>query len=1118
MLPTDSNISNSDSAATRSVLERLPDEIIVQILLQTDPNGFASLILLNRRWRQVSSQAYLYSHQLSRCPSYLTTQKSHSIPRGDSLSRLRSLFLREIKRNLFEAYLRPNEIIINLTTSPGNLYPKSEKESFQYSLSPHGHYILAYSSTRILVLDATDQEITVERGFKILQRPTSITITDDGSILAVLSSDLQVDIYDLTKKETRHVRAIILDHTPRTIALSPNGSVLAAAYDAGIEVSSLKQNNNSTDRRSVKCYTVDSLNFSSDGSQILGTTLHTQNPSTVVLTAPYFDTGATLQEDSVSALWTTSILFPNGSRDCSHAALLPNSEGEEANWAFAYDRVFETFRAVRIDDLRNGTTYFTGPVADSSISSKLLPSSLPAANKSGNVVASAFDGFIWLYGIPKNLEAMPISKNNIYSSIESGAQSNLDQSTPSSSESSVNSNNRQNEEFGKIPQWQHLGDKARNTFVEGRNVSFFQRVSDLTWVKSSKLSGDRLIAVASKTSNHFLVDEDKNTQPVDTGQIMILDFTIAPLNGKRSFITINVDVNNYEMLDKDKYGLETELTRVRMRNLAQQDSRSHVVQREVEDASNSFLNRIHNDQRMNNQTYPTSSEEEVFDTPYSHSSPRSGSTLRRAATAAAINRRFDSHVTNSTYTIEYRRVDGQEEYPHESDADDWVPPPPPYTCNSTVTPPEHSQDNLSETKISNTLPMCLNQALNINRCNYANIDRCYQDQNAISENIEEYYRESSLQQHGSCEFNRSAQNEPGPSHDYAFDDRYDVSPTVTPPLGSPQFNGYSQNPPEEVIDGISMNESLVIPSNGDVNRSEVSSILDQPIFSIQDSTIFSDKIQSPKKELLTGCQKLPDVTSIGSRKNKNTHSWDQLFRSKDDCNFPDRQKTFNNLTQRVENRVERLSTKFPLSNKIVSATRSFRGRTPKMLRRSTAPESVDYASQSLDRSKYLSSHEYTQARPYQYRHFSEDNIQNDRYGLQNNEIFSDSFYFSSQNTSFCCASSQSHLTSQLILNGNRELHLQSGDGQVINPESHASGNSHETFNDLSLPVKLSRKIVADSQGISQRKSLPGNKGGPNNSANLAVGHNESKFNINYSSSKQLSSLDVEVKKKKCTIM
>ena len=89
-----------------------------RILQLTTPNTFASLIILNRKWRMVSQQAYLYAHHLSRCPSYSAAHNSlPDTENDDSLPRLRRLFAHEIKRNLFEAYLRPKETIINLVST-----------------------------------------------------------------------------------------------------------------------------------------------------------------------------------------------------------------------------------------------------------------------------------------------------------------------------------------------------------------------------------------------------------------------------------------------------------------------------------------------------------------------------------------------------------------------------------------------------------------------------------------------------------------------------------------------------------------------------------------------------------------------------------------------------------------------------------------------------------------------------------------------------------------------------------------------------------------------------------------------------------------------------------------
>ncbi|PMD40014.1 hypothetical protein L207DRAFT_35534 [Hyaloscypha variabilis F] len=714
--------SAADSSSVRSAaFERLPDEIIQQILRLTSPNSFASLIILNRRWRTVSQQAYLYAHHLSQCPSYAAAYPTNAIQEDEeSLPRLRRLFAREIKRNLFEAYLRPRETVISLVSTSISSSSAPGGEAFHFSLSPKGRYVLAYSSSRIHVIDVTGAEVEVKRELKILRRPASTTITDDGSLLAVLSTDLQVDLYDLTGEHPKHTRAVALDYTPRTIALSPTGAVLAAAYDSGVEVSSLDPSGLSTDRRAVKCYAVDSLSFSADGTQLLGTTIQSRNPSTVVLTAPYYDPGGSSPEESVSALWTTSILFPNGSRDCSHGVLLPSSSEGETSWTFTYDRVFETFRAVRIEDLRNGTTYFTGPIADSASVTKLMPSTLPAAARSGDLVAAGFQGAIWLYGVPEDLEALPITKEGENSNTESEVGTPLSQIGRRNSAPSLRSVNPLRESIiNRTPQWQLLCDRLRNTFVQGRMIGSLDRVSAMTWVDlpSGSSNAERLVAVAPGVGGQSPISEDDSMNPVDGGRISILDFDYAPNDGKKTILTIEVGMNEPEILEEEHRDLDTEVAIVRRRTVAQRrGNRSHVSRSAtttlprlprsdappmptIRDAGDPFTPRSPPIRRPSQQTTSTEQsdnasvydDQEAFDAPYSHTAPRSGTTLRRAATAAAVNRRFHPRVPEH---IEYRRADGRNEHPHESDADNWVPPPPPYSRDPVPPLPEHIQRSL----------------------------------------------------------------------------------------------------------------------------------------------------------------------------------------------------------------------------------------------------------------------------------------------------------------------------------------------------------------------------------------------------------------------------------------
>ncbi|KAI1390131.1 uncharacterized protein F4822DRAFT_225043 [Hypoxylon trugodes] len=689
-----------------SAFDKLPDEIIEQILQLTDPNSFASLVLLNSKWRRVSHQAHLYAHHLLLCESY---GASHSSVPGagaddeDNLPKLQRLFAREVKRNLFEAYLRPRTTTIKLISNCIGSSSAPGGEGMQFSPSPKGHHILAYNSSRIFVLDIREPELAVKREFKILRRPAAACVLDDASLLAVLSTDMQIDLYDLSKVPPRRLQSLILDNSPRAIALSPCGSVLAAAYEGGIEVSSISPGALPTDRRAVKCDGVDSLAFSCDGTQLLGTTTTSHTPNTVILTAPYYDPGNQMsEENNISALWTTSILFPNTSRDCSHAVLLQESTSMEATWTFTYDRSFETFRAVRIDDLRNGTTYFTGPCPSSPSPGPLLPCTLPAANYQGDLVSAGFDGNdVWLYGVPEDLEAVP---ENTHTMLDPSGTPSLQRMN--SGISARSSARVQETSDSRVPQWQILCDKLRNTFVSGRKVAQMSGVSTVKWVSGFGDTSlkERLVIAARGVMPPKLVTEEDGIDFVDGGRVTILDFDYGLEDGEEKEITIEVGSEEPEVLEEEHRDIDTEVAIVRRRtqrrgnnmsrnsmmSIAASTSRqvdallrpstSHVDEMEDPLVPRPMATARRGSRPALEETEDVSLEEaqEALDAPYAHANPRSGPTLRRAATAAAVNRRRNPQPA-AAGRVEYRRADGRAEHPHESDADNWVPPPPPYT-------------------------------------------------------------------------------------------------------------------------------------------------------------------------------------------------------------------------------------------------------------------------------------------------------------------------------------------------------------------------------------------------------------------------------------------------------
>ena len=701
-----------------------------------DPATFSSLVLVSHEWHAASEIPHLYAFHLSRCPSFSIKNDVITGPFDeDSLLWLKRRFFQEIKRNLFDVFLRPRRTEINListNTSSAAAFPAGE--AFDFTFSPNGHWTLALSSSRIYVIDTFSPSVSVERELKVLRRPVSAAILDDGSLLAVLSSDHRVNIYSLADRRVKHCRTLSLDNPPNTIALSPKGEVLAAAYNEGIEVHSLATSALSTGRRDVKCDSVDSLAFSCDGTVLFGTTQNSPTPNTVVLSAPFYsETNQELPNSGIlSHMWTSQILFPNNTRDCSHAALLPHHSEGDSCWAFTYDRVFESFRAVRTDDLRNGTTYFTGPKTSGksrprSARRKLVPCTLPATSDRGELVAAGFFGKeLWLYGVPESLDSIspsqldePVSRNEPVRRSSTSSSNERGQQSPARSLSRGEA-----AELKALPQWQVLVDRSRNVFAKGRRLTNVPGLTGVHWVsrkiqspKSYSLAQRLVIVAAGGPSNRpATLDE---FAIIDGGRLVILDFDRTEEDGKCEEVTMEVGNVPPEILEEEHIDMETEIALVRQRTVRRRSNAkmgtsvaeilasapdhplpqlpvpplpaaASTVVGEASATSGDSSSIGHTAQE-NVSAEGLSLEEAsaVFDGPYSHTHPRSRSSLYRSATAVAASRQRNPRRIIPPGQAEMRRADGRGELPHESDADNWVPPPPPYTPDADRPLPEH---------------------------------------------------------------------------------------------------------------------------------------------------------------------------------------------------------------------------------------------------------------------------------------------------------------------------------------------------------------------------------------------------------------------------------------------
>ena len=628
--------------------------------------------------------------------------------------------MQEAKRNLFSVFTRPRQTVISListTTSSSGAFPYGE--AYEFSFSAKGHWCLATSSSRIIVIDTASDLPCVKRELKVVRKPLSAHILESGKRLAVLSTSHKVNIYGLEEEAPKHVRSVELNGPAHTLTLSSHGEVLAVAYDGGVEVYSLAESALPTEKRAVKSERVDSLSFSRDGTMLLGTTMGSKNPSTVVVSAPYFtETAEDMpQAEVISHMWTSQILFPYSSRDCSHAALLPRKIDHDANWTLTYDRVFESFRAVRTDDLRNGTTYFTGPKPKTGrerqrSKSMLTPSTLPAITQYGELVAAGFMGSeVWLYGVPEDLDSHTAVTDGPSSIDEYRVIDAVGPSTVPQEEGSG--------EVDGLPRWQLLVDKYRNVFAKGQRIAKASGVNQVCWVlgpqteKGLQCVRERLIIGAPGGVTMADELEQEEMAPLDGGRLIILDFNWSPQGGDIREITMEVGNVEPQPLKEEDTDMDTEIAIVRRRTVARRDGipRSQVTSvaealrpenepvppvPPIPSAVGFGLDREPSaTAQQEPPASPVSATDgvtlqeaaESFDGPYSHTSPRSRQTLYRSATAVELSRRRTPQIPASG-VVEYRRTDGTE-LPHESDADNWVPPPPPYAKEAEFPLPEH---------------------------------------------------------------------------------------------------------------------------------------------------------------------------------------------------------------------------------------------------------------------------------------------------------------------------------------------------------------------------------------------------------------------------------------------
>ena len=609
---------------------------------------------------------------------------------------MKSKFAAEVRRNLFQAYLRPRQTLINLiSVNASSSAALPGAEAFRFAFSPNGQTILALSSSRIYVIDATTDPIVVRKELKTQRRPLSASVTDDGTILAVLSSRHQANIYNIGPDGVKHVQVLVMDNPPRTIALAPEGTVLAAAYDGGVEVFSLAPSALSTDRRAVRSEGVDALGFSGDGSMLVGSTQSLEEPSSVVITAPFYTENDLPPKEVHSRMWTTQILFPQISSICSHAELLQGHTEGDANWLFAYDHTLMSYRAVRTDDTRTGVAYFLNPASTRRFSLP-APSTPPTATVCGTLVVAGFGGSgLWIYGVPEKLDVSPDMGSVVERHEQrlhgrgaslTSATGHIEPLMAYSPSISGSSEDFEDDSIAAKVDWRE------SLFIKCQQIRSIEGCTAVKWVEKSEdrpcaFSGKRLVLVAPGGVDQFVEELGDETMPVDGSRVSILDFDYAPSMAADREITIEVGEEEPELLTEQIGDMDIEVAMERRRTVRQKGGRGMPLGRSITTVS--LSQGLWSQRRTASNSQPTSpldvdAQIERAQAEAAHS-PRtpSSATLHRSATAAGFTTaRFPPRPPLAAPRDEsgsmYPRNQGQMYSP----GDGWESPPPPYSNNS----------------------------------------------------------------------------------------------------------------------------------------------------------------------------------------------------------------------------------------------------------------------------------------------------------------------------------------------------------------------------------------------------------------------------------------------------
>jgi hypothetical protein len=542
-------------------------------------------------------------------------------------------------------------------------------DSFAFNMSRKGSFVAVYSASTIWLLKTVQLPRLWARTLQVKRKPVAIDITEDGFLLAVLSRPSQVDVYEIHGEGDNQIkkrRTVMLVHEASSVVISPDARILITGNKFGIEVMAIGPDVPETARRTLSGPAGDALEFSDDGRTLLITGYARKSDGSALFVLPGLYDGPLTEEGEPipqppEAAWTGSVLFPETARIARQATLLPDADTGTFNELFAFNAEEDSWGIYDIACQRFTQRKMFLPDHQRWTRSEFVDDAMPAVSPNADLAAVALrmrgTTNIWIYEVP-GWEYKPSEKAKMQAPIQP---------------------------CFCIP-------------IRKDGPDTLQEICALRWVKLDA-NVQRLLAVGNSS-----IAPDENDVPGvplgSKGVVVILDFDkrrtgVSPVP---SPIKQEYDLDPLcpgEMLPEGSidFEREVELVRTRTRVQRQAQDRRDASRRHSRIGSTPVQRSRTTVTREPMPAPPVPDEEELtaeeaqaaFEAPYDNQQPRSQMSLARAATVAAVSPANRRHLRALPFRpLEYRRADGHRELPHESDADNWVPPPPVYTATAAA--------------------------------------------------------------------------------------------------------------------------------------------------------------------------------------------------------------------------------------------------------------------------------------------------------------------------------------------------------------------------------------------------------------------------------------------------